>query len=95
MEDALKVVDDSLATSASWKSVQNRDSLRYFLAAGVRFDALADKETLSAGDSVTVTTQVFFPPDQPADRERPQLRKGAQAGPPKRAMAGAKTRTTD
>jgi len=34
VEDALKIVDDSVATS-SWKSVQNADSLRYFLAAGV------------------------------------------------------------
>jgi len=35
LEDALKVVDDSVATSSSWKSVQNSDSLRYFLAAGI------------------------------------------------------------
>jgi tetratricopeptide (TPR) repeat protein len=35
VEDALKVVDDSVAMSSSWKSVQNADSLRYFLAAGV------------------------------------------------------------
>jgi hypothetical protein len=35
VEDALKVVDDSAATASSWKSVQNVDSLRYFVAAGV------------------------------------------------------------
>jgi tetratricopeptide (TPR) repeat protein len=35
IEDALEVVDDSLATSTTWKSVENADSLRYFLAAGV------------------------------------------------------------
>jgi len=35
VEDALKVVDDSVAASGSWKSVPNSDSLRYFLAAGV------------------------------------------------------------
>ncbi len=35
VEDALKVVDDSIGTSTTWKSVQNVDSLRYFLAASV------------------------------------------------------------
>ena len=35
VEDALKVVDDSVAMSSPWKSVQDSDSLRYFLAAGV------------------------------------------------------------
>lgn len=34
VEDALKIVDDSVAAT-SWKSVQNADSLRYFLAAGI------------------------------------------------------------
>lgn len=35
VEDALTVVDRSVGTSSTWKSVQNVDSLRYFLAAGV------------------------------------------------------------
>lgn len=35
VEDALKVVDVSTSASSDWKSVQNVDSLRYFLAAGL------------------------------------------------------------
>lgn len=35
VEDALKVVDESIGTSTTWTSVPNVDSLRYFLAAGV------------------------------------------------------------
>ena len=53
VEDALKVVDDSLATSASWKSVQNRDSLRYFLAAGVLSQAGSTNAAHAALDTAT------------------------------------------
>jgi tetratricopeptide (TPR) repeat protein len=35
VEQALKVVDDSIGSSTAWKSVQNVDSVRYFLAASV------------------------------------------------------------
>ncbi len=35
VEDALKVVDASTNTSSDWSSVQDVDSLRYFLAAGL------------------------------------------------------------
>jgi tetratricopeptide (TPR) repeat protein len=35
VEEALKVVDDSIGTSTTWKSVPNKDSLRYFVAASV------------------------------------------------------------
>ncbi len=53
VEDALKVVDDSLATSASWKSVQNADSLRYFLAAGVLSQAGNTNAAHAALDTAT------------------------------------------
>jgi tetratricopeptide (TPR) repeat protein len=53
VEDALKVVDDSLATSASWKSVQNADSLRYFLAAGVLSQAGNTNAAHAAFDTAT------------------------------------------
>jgi tetratricopeptide (TPR) repeat protein len=53
VEDALKVVDDSLATSASWKSVQNADSLRYFLAAGVLSQAGSTNAAHAALDTAT------------------------------------------
>jgi len=53
VEDALKVVDDSVAASATWKSVQNADSLRYFLAAGVLSEAGNTKAAHAALDAAT------------------------------------------
>jgi len=53
VEDALKVVDDSLATSASWKSVPDADSLRYFLAAGVLSQAGNTNAAHAALDTAT------------------------------------------
>ena len=53
VEDALKVVDDSLATSTSWKSVQNADSLRYFMAASVLSQAGNTNAAHTALDAAT------------------------------------------
>jgi len=53
VEDALKVVDDSVAASSSWKSVQDSDSLRYFLAAGVLSRAGNMTAALAALDAAT------------------------------------------
>jgi tetratricopeptide (TPR) repeat protein len=53
VDDALKVVDDSTGTSATWKSVPNADSLRYFLAAGVLSRAGSMEAAHSALDTAT------------------------------------------
>ena len=53
VEDALKVVDDSTASPNAWKSVQNADSLRYFLAAGVLSQAGNTTAAHAALDTAT------------------------------------------
>jgi tetratricopeptide (TPR) repeat protein len=64
VEDALKVVDDSVATSGSWNSVQNSDSLRYFLAAGVLSRAGNMTASHAALDAATTKNRALD--EQPA-----------------------------
>jgi tetratricopeptide (TPR) repeat protein len=54
VDDALKVIDDSTANSANWKSVQNVDSLRYFLAAGLLSHVGSIEAAHSALDTATI-----------------------------------------
>jgi hypothetical protein len=53
VEDALKVVDESLPKSGSWLSLKNADSMRYFLAAGVLSRAGSASEAHQALDTAT------------------------------------------
>ncbi len=53
LEDALKIVDESLPKSGSWMSAKNADSMRYFLAAGVLSRAGSASEAHQALDTAT------------------------------------------
>ena len=53
VQDALKIVDESLPKSGSWMSAKNADSMRYFLAAGVLSRAGSASEAHQALDTAT------------------------------------------
>lgn len=53
VEDALKIVDETLPKSGSWMSIKDGDSMRYFLAAGVLSRAGSASEAHQALDAAT------------------------------------------